>query len=570
MPDHVDDSFSEVDHVLAAHLARVLDTTSVGFVSMDHDWRITYLNAEAVRLMGVSRDDADGREIWELLPAAIGPAFDDDYRRAIAAAENQVIEAYFPSPLDAWYDIRAAPNPDGISLYFHDVTSRRATQDLLQLSERASELLMRALDSDRALAAIARHVVPRLADWAIISAIDPDGSIRDLGTWHSDPALLETLEVYARTRFEFLEREASGPVAVVRRTREPLIVESGTTAAALAQLRSEDARRALTVLAPESTVMVPLMAGDRLLGVLGMWRGADRTPMTDQELTVAVSVGRRTGLALDNIRLHAEQRAEADHNRTVARALQDAMLTRLPEPDHLHLVARYLTAAEAEDVGGDWYDALIDPDGATTLVIGDVLGHNMGAAAIMGQLRNLLRMAVVDHPGPPAATLSRLDQAMSSLKIRTLATVTLLVIEQVAADQAAGLRTLRWSNAGHPAPVLVHADGTAELLDTPNDPLLGAFPDIERHDHTCSIAPGSTLLLYTDGLVESRTRDIDHGQNELLLAAQRHHGLETGALLDALLADLVGDQPADDVALLAVRFHGQSAPRPIEAGPELL
>lgn len=244
------------------------------------------------------------------------------------------------------------------------------------------------------------------------------------------------------------------------------------------------------------------------------------------------------------------------HDRVVALALQDAMLTRLPTSADLLLAARYLTAAEEDQVGGDWYDALVLPTGRTSLIIGDVIGHDIEAAATMGQLRNILRALVWDRDEAPAAVVGRLDRAIRELHIDTIATVVLATVGPPAPDDPTSVATLQWSNAGHPAPVLIHADGTAIALDATTDVLLGVQPDTVRRDHHHRVPPGATLLLYTDGLVETRTHAIDDGQLRLLDAARTHHRRELGELLDAVISEMVGDRPRDDVAVLAARFPG--------------
>jgi serine phosphatase RsbU (regulator of sigma subunit) len=243
------------------------------------------------------------------------------------------------------------------------------------------------------------------------------------------------------------------------------------------------------------------------------------------------------------------------HDRTVALALQDAMLTQLPEPVDLQLAARYLTAAEQDQVGGDWYDALIQPTGTTTLVIGDVIGHDITAAAMMGQLRNILRALAWERNHPPSDVVGRLDRAMRDLGVDTMATLILVSVEPASPDRPDSVRTLRWTNAGHPAPILIHADGEAVLLEQASDLLLGVEAGAVRRDLQHSVPAGATLLLYTDGLVETREHSITTGQERLLAAARTYHQLEPGALLDAVIADMVGDRPADDVAVLAVRFQ---------------
>ena len=297
------------------------------------------------------------------------------------------------------------------------------------------------------------------------------------------------------------------------------------------------------------------------------------TSMTARELA-ADTVERRAAMALaardavaasdaTSQRLHAANRRlrrAGLHDRVVAVALQEAMLSRLPETQDLVLAARYLTAAHEDQIGGDWYDALVLATGTTSLVIGDVIGHDIAAAATMGQLRNVLRALIWDRNEAPALVVARLDHAIRELHIDTIATMVLVNVDPPLATEPTSVATLRWANAGHPAPVLIDADGDAIALDTRNDILLGVQPNAVRHDHSHSVPPGATLLLYTDGLVETRAHSIDFGQRRLLDSVRAHYQLDPGDLLDAIISDMVGDQPADDVAVLAARFGERAGP----------
>jgi PAS domain S-box-containing protein len=566
----------------SVRVVRVLESMSAGFVTLDRGWRLTYVNPEAERILGMSREELLGQDYWELFPATVGTVYEETYRRAIETGRPQTLEAYYPAPLNAWFEIRATPTADGLSLYFLDVSARRETRELVDLSAMVSDRLAGSLDLREAVQALACLVVPRLADWAMVTVIDPDGTARDVAGWHVDPDLRVLVERYRATRGDGSQR--NGTATQVLESGRPLVIEQGAMELGLELLRSEEAAEVLRTLAPSSASVVPLTANGRMRGTLTLCRGADRPPLSDEELTVAVSVAQRAGLAVDNARLYDEQRLTAErlqeayqrlqdvaeHDRTVAEALQGAMLTHLPEPDHLHVAARYKTASGGEQVGGDWYDALVLPSGATTLVIGDVVGHDIGAAAIMGQLRNMLRTLAWDRDETPSRTLSRLDRAMADLRLDTVATALVLQVEQTPSDERAGNRTLRWTSAGHPAPVLLPADGPPELLEEAPDLLLGLDPTTPRSDHTHVAPSGSTLLLYTDGLVETRRADVRAGQQRLLETLDAHRDLPLEELLDVVLAELVGDQPEDDVALLAVRFHPEDEPRPAEAGPEHL
>lgn len=240
-----------------------------------------------------------------------------------------------------------------------------------------------------------------------------------------------------------------------------------------------------------------------------------------------------------------------DERVTVATTLQNAMLSRLPTIGGVELVARYRTAAETEKVGGDWYDVVAGRDGTIALVIGDVVGHDIVAAATMGQLRNLLRAFVWDRDGGPGSVMTRLDRSIRDLEVGALATAALLMLGP---DNGTSGRALSWTNAGHPAPIVIAPDGLASSLDgNRTDCMLGVAPDLARSEHATAVATGSTILLFTDGLIESRNQDLDAGRALLLAAAQQHHRLPVADLVDALLTDLLDDQAPDDVAVLAVR-----------------
>ena len=215
-------------------------------------------------------------------------------------------------------------------------------------------------------------------------------------------------------------------------------------------------------------------------------------------------------------------------------------------------MARYLPALDTAQVGGDWYDAFVLPDGVTALVIGDVAGHDMPAAAQMGQLRNLLR-GIAWHTNPcPHAVMAALDTTAHGLGVTDLATAVYAHIE-AAAD---GGWQLRWANAGHPPPLLVTTEGDTRYLDDPSGVLL-AFGDSHYEDGTVALPALSTLLLYTDGLVESRHRDIDHGLDRLRATAAEAGGRPLDGFCDHILSELARGHNEDDVTLLAVRVPAQ-------------
>jgi serine phosphatase RsbU (regulator of sigma subunit) len=311
-----------------------------------------------------------------------------------------------------------------------------------------------------------------------------------------------------------------------------------------------EARDLLAVLDPESAMVLPMRGRGRTLGLLTLYFRRDST-VVDEDLATAQDVADRAGLALDNSRLYNAQMQ-------LAEGLQRSLLTEPPQPDHGEIAVRYLPAAEAARVGGDWYDAFLQPGGSTMLVIGDVVGHDTAAAAAMGQLRGLLRGIATYSDAGPAEVLRGLDTSMTTLQMRTLATAAVARFERTPEEAERGITRMRWANAGHLPPLVINPDGSvAELATWKGDLLLGVDPDARRQESVVTLDRGATVLLYTDGLVERRDADLDAGMVRLRDAVLELADLPLEKLLDELIERLVHGRPEDDVALVAVRLHRQ-------------
>ncbi|MER7780099.1 SpoIIE family protein phosphatase [Streptomyces sp. NPDC096191] len=264
------------------------------------------------------------------------------------------------------------------------------------------------------------------------------------------------------------------------------------------------------------------------------------------DAVMLVELTRRASIAIDHARRY-------QHNRDIAETLQRALLTELPSPAGLGLAARYLPATHGLNIGGDWYDAFSQPDGGVITVVGDVTGHGLRAAVMMSQLRTALRAYAVDG-GSPGRLLTRLHTFLHHLQPDLFATA---VIARFHPDDP----TLTWAAAGHPPPVLRTPDGQVRILDDKPGAMLGIPLRQEIADHTVPLTPGSTLALYTDGLVERRAQGIDPGIGRLADAlgsfapAKLETDLEGAAdgLLDPLLSDSERD---DDVCLLLCHLRG--------------
>jgi serine phosphatase RsbU (regulator of sigma subunit) len=377
-----------------------------------------------------------------------------------------------------------------------------------------------------------------------------------------DPSRHAEVEAYVHTMVSVMTDQASA--RVVTSTGRPVIMPAVDWSHVEAALPDLGAREALARLGVGSGTVVPLVARGQTLGALGLFNREERGPLSPAEVDTAIEIGLRAGLALHHARLFGQQRDLAD-------ALQRSMLTDPPEPDHSHIVVRYRPAAAGAEIGGDWYDAFLQPSGATVIAIGDVVGHDTRAAAAMGQVRGLLRGIGYSSGGSPAEILTELDRAIEGLALGTMATALIARLEQDDDARRSGRVTLRWSSAGHPPPAVLMPDGTALLLDEePPELLLGVAPETKRREHVTVIPRGSTVLLFTDGLVERRDRDIDSGTAELVEVLRRCAGLELDDLCDGVLEQLFLPDAQDDVAMLAVRLYPEDEPRPPDAGPQVL
>ncbi|MER5218824.1 PP2C family protein-serine/threonine phosphatase [Streptomyces flaveus] len=279
----------------------------------------------------------------------------------------------------------------------------------------------------------------------------------------------------------------------------------------------------------------------RIYGNLYLTDRRDGKPFDEQDAAVVLALAGAAGIAIENARLYQRVCTSAEQ-------FQRLLLPTLPDLAPFTAAAIYRPAtAPDHHLGGDWYDALLLPDGACAAIIGDVLGHDLTAAAVMAQTRNMLRALLYDRLTPPSLVLDRLDDILHSI---TEAPVTTACLARIEPD-GDGWR-LHWSTAGHLPPMLLTADGRARYLQAEPGVPLGVDTRLPRPDHTHPLTPGDTVLLFTDGLVEHPEHPLDAGLDTLAATAAAHVGLP----LDALCCTLADQNPGDghdDLALLAVR-----------------
>ncbi|MEU6018394.1 GAF domain-containing SpoIIE family protein phosphatase [Streptomyces sp. NPDC047515] len=294
---------------------------------------------------------------------------------------------------------------------------------------------------------------------------------------------------------------------------------------------------------------VPLLVRGAVYGDLYVADKLDGMPFDDDDEGLLTALASAAGVSLENARLYEQLKRAAEH-------FQRRMLPVLPDLSPLEAAARYEPASELPRLGGDWFDAMVLPDGATCVVVGDVTGHDVEAAPLMGQIRNMLRAIAIDRCGPPDLVMSKLDHALTMFDDPPTATLVLGRIDHGRAE--GGGYTFGWSNAGHLPPLLVGADGsTCYLAPARHGIPVGIDASVSRFSHDHPLPPGSTLLLFTDGLVERRDQDIDTGLGDLAEQAARLATAPLEELCDTLISRSrqVFD---DDVALLALRTPSDS------------
>ena len=291
----------------------------------------------------------------------------------------------------------------------------------------------------------------------------------------------------------------------------------------------------------------PARFGPASVGVLELeWE--EPVTLDDDDHVFLRTIASQGAQALDRAR-HFET------ERSIAETLQRSVLpAALPRMDGVQLAARYLPGMQDVDVGGDWFDAVELPDGRLGLVVGDVVGKGVHAAASMGQLRNALRAFSVERLKPQSA-LAKLDLLASDSLETTFATVVYAIV-----DTEAGL--LRFSSAGHPPPAIAYPDGRVELLDEGRGLPLGTGLGPKYRQSVVELPAGSIVMLYSDGLVERRGRSIDEGL-DALVAAMRDAPKNAEGMLEHVLDAMAGTDRADDIAILAARFL-PVAPRPLD------
>jgi len=420
---------------------------------------------------------------------------------------------------------------------------RERHRDLLT---RADRVVAESHSVPDAFAALSRVVVPALADACGIYLL-PDPAEQP-----SPDGLLVVEQVVATARdglpggLPQRRGEHLGPGhALTRVVRERRLVHRSFPPGAVpADLAPPGVLPWLARAGAHSGVVLPVLVDTAVAAVAVAFVCGDRDPIGPADRSLLREVVEQAHDALGQaLRMQRTQR--------VALALQRSLLTEPPDLPDLRIAARYLPSLTADEVGGDWYDSFRLPDGTTVLSIGDVAGHDLRAAVTMGKMRNMLRALAADHDDrPPGDVVRRLDATTQVLDPE--AGTATCVVARVEGGAGRPWR-LTYTVAGHPPPLLVTGDGDARFLESAHNPLLGVLaPGTPRTSAAEILPPGSTLLLYTDGLIELPGESLDRGLERLRHRTAELAGEPVTALCDGLVAatDATG---RDDIALIALR-----------------
>nr|WP_190194708.1 SpoIIE family protein phosphatase [Streptomyces minutiscleroticus] len=430
----------------------------------------------------------------------------------------------------------AGPTGSGISAG----EAARAVERLSLLVD-TNSALTGTLNLEEALRRVCRLLTERLADWCAVELLDEKRRVERVCVVHRDPRV--TVPGAYEGVPPAVSEAARGPLARVLRGAGPLLLTDLTSPWPSSDALDTWQRELFERLGGTNAVIAPLRARREVLGALTLVRGDDARPWTEEDLPLVADLVRTIALGVDNARLH-------QHTQRTAERFQRSLLPELPRGGHLRMAARYVPSSAATQVGGDWFDAFALPQGDTALVIGDVAGHDLQAAVAMSEVRNMLRGIAVDCQEPPAEVLRRLDVAAHTLHPTDPATATCIYALVKGAEH--GPWELHHSTAGHLPILLTTQEGDSRFLSGGAGALIGMDPTVPRTTARDPLPPHSTLLLYTDGLVERRGESLDEGLDRL----RRHTAALARAPLDVFCDELViglGADNVDDIALLALR-----------------
>jgi PAS domain S-box-containing protein len=507
---------------------------------------------DAPALRAITGQSVADHRGWGFLDA-VDPAHREEVRAAwrTAVAEGaEVVTSTYRLCTERgyrWFRSRAVPvRVAGVVVEWvgteTDVDDETRARQRLDVLARATRAVNAVHAPEAELTALAESVVPGFADVCRVYLVDPraDGSASIAGrrsVTRLSPGIPPTPS--NDERFSFgpahpVTRCVRGATSVLVSFPEP---------PEQAWYGTPEQHRWADDIGVTSMLAAPVMSRGIVIAALVLLTCGRRPAFTEDDRALVVELATRASAAV-------EQAERFEQTRQVSLALQSAMLSAPPRHPLVEVQARYLPAVADLEVGGDWYDAFTLPGGDLAAGVGDVAGHDLSAAAAMGQLRSMLRALAYETEGAPSDVVRRLDRVASRLDVTGFTT---LVFGRIC--RRGDTTVFRWANAGHPPPVLVPPEGEPALLTGGVGVVLGVAPERPREDQEVELVPGSTLLLYTDGLSERRNDPDDRAPGELLDLVRRGKGLALPDLCEHLVRGTAADT-GDDMVVLALRVPG--------------
>lgn len=422
-----------------------------------------------------------------------------------------------------------------------------ASRERLSLLAEVSGALASTLDPQTVYETLASLLVPRLADWCILDALDDDGELRETAIVHIDPRQVERVREMRQRRLD-AGGDGIWSVRRVMRTGRSERVEDVSLDDLRAAAVDADHVAVLEALAPRSAVVAPMVSRGRVLGGITLVVSGPRPSYNSEDQALLDNIASRAATAIDTANLF-------DSRSEVARALQQTLLPpALPEIPGIDLWADYRVADAGIEIGGDFYDVFESADEGWHVVVGDVCGKGPAAAAVTGLFRHTLRAVApaVGDGGPAAILAATNDAILDQIDDTRFATAVL-----VSLTPGRGRATVKVACGGHPRPALLRADGTVERVDATGT-LLGVLPDPPFQEVELELGAGDALVLYTDGVTEARNGPEQFGETRLLASLEGGTDVHSARDVTARVVGAVDvfrdpDAGADDIAVVAIR-----------------
>ncbi len=523
----------------AAPLATMAERLPEGVCDIDLDGRLAAVTPAAAELLGVPVERLLGARPWAVLSWLRDPVYEYHYRAAVISGQSTSFVALRPP--DRWLLFELFPDPSGLTarIVAADVVAADCDRPVGTPPERATHTrpgalyhllhlagaLTEAVGVQDVVSMVSEQIVPAFGGRAVAVLMAEGGRLRIVGHRGYPPGLVDQFDGTPLTESTPGVQASTNPVPAYFETR--------------AELERLYPGRRETQDGMAAWAYLPLVTSRRLIGTCVL-AFAEPHHFDLEERAVLTSLGGLIAQALDRARLY-------DTKLGLAQGLQESLLPRaLPDVPGLEVSARYLPCTEGMDIGGDFYDLIrVGPDDVA-VVIGDVQGHNVNAAALMGQVRTAVR-AFAAADADPSTVLSRTNRLVADLDTALLASCAYLRVDLA--------RREAWlADAGHPVPLRYGPDGRAGALEPLIGLVLNVDPAADYPQIRVDLSIGTTLALYTDGLIDTPGVDLDQALADLTATLARHGGEPLDRLADALVDRAGhGEHRTDDVALLLIR-----------------